>query len=354
MAAAAPNAVNFRDSNFADRIGWREIVVQSSGVEIHDSDAPADSISRELRNYPNDLINNPPHQIQAGFRFDVTSVRPISNAPILVSTTDSLDRTKDAFAALITASDLSWQFILVSLLLAMGLGALHAVSPGHGKTIMAAYLVGARGTVAQACLLGLTVTVTHTAGVLGLGVITLFASRYILPESLYPLLSLTSGILVIGMGIALAVDRWQILRHAEHAHTPAHFHEHSHLHQERHEHSHLLSSPAGDGLSWKSLVGLGLVGGLVPSTSALILLLSAISLQRIPFGIVLIVAFGFGMATVLVGAGILLVRASKLLEGKNAPARVMHWLPLLSAVVVIGAGIVVSVGAWLQLGAWRP
>ena len=97
-----------------------------------------------------------------------------------------------------------------------------------------------------------------------------------------------------------------------------------------------------------------MVWGLDPSTSALILLLSAISLQRIPFGIVLIVAFGFGMATVLVGAGILLVRASKLLEGKNAPARVMHWLPMLSAVVVIGAGIVVSVGAWLQLGAWRP
>ena len=97
-----------------------------------------------------------------------------------------------------------------------------------------------------------------------------------------------------------------------------------------------------------------MVGGLVPSTSALILLLSAISLQRIPFGIVLIVAFGFGMAAVLVGAGVLLVRASKLLEGRNAPARVMDWLPMLSAVVVIGAGIVVSVGAWLQMGQWRP
>jgi ABC-type nickel/cobalt efflux system permease component RcnA len=146
------------------------------------------------------------------------------------------------------------------------------------------------------------------------------------------------------MGIALASDRWQILRHSEHPH----------LHQELHGHSHLPSGLAGGGLSWKSLVGLGLVGGLVPSTSALILLLSAISLKRIPFGIVLIVAFGFGMAAVLVGAGVLLVRASKLLEGKTAPARIMHWLPMLSAVVVIGAGIVVSVGAWLQTGAWRP
>lgn len=358
MAAAAPNAVNFRDSNFADRIGWREIVVQSRDVVLYDSNAPAESISHALRNYPNDLINNPPRQTQARFTFGLTPAHPISNAPTNASTTDTLDRTKDAFASLITVSDLNWQVILLSLLLAMGLGALHAVSPGHGKTIMAAYLVGARGTVAQACLLGLTVTATHTAGVLALGVITLFASRYILPESLYPLLSLTSGVLVIGMGIALAIDRWQILRHAGHIHTPSHSHTQLHPQQEEeiriHGHSHLPSNLGGGGLSWKSLVGLGLVGGLVPSTSALILLLSAISLHRIPFGIVLIVAFGLGMAMVLVGVGVLLVRAGKLLEGKNTPAYLLAGLPVLSAIVVIGAGIVVSAGAWLQMGAWIP
>ncbi len=345
----ASNRFAFSDSSFADRIGWREIVARGDGTTLSGSDVPSSSISNALRAYPNDLINNPPHAVEAHLSFSVTGARSVSNAPVLSNPADVLDRTKDAFASLIMVSDLTWQVVLFSLLLAVGLGALHAVSPGHGKTIMAAYLVGTRGTIGQALVLGLTVTITHTIGVLALGVITLFAAHYILPERLYPLLSLISGTLVIVMGLALAISRWKI--HQETRHHLAHDHlhsvdEHEHLF---HSHPHILVAREA-GLSWRSLIGLGLAGGLVPSTSALILLLSAISLQRIPFGIVLIVAFGIGMALVLVGVGALLVRASHLLERGRAPARLLQLMPMASAIVVIGAGIVVTAQAVVQLG----
>lgn len=361
LNAGSPNTILFRDGNYADRIGWREIVVRGDGAEIQYSTALNASISDKLRSYPNDLINNPPHQTEAHFTATGIATRSSANAPALGSN-DVLDRTKDAFAGLITASDLTWQVVLLSLLLATVLGALHAVSPGHGKTIMAAYLVGARGTVAQALVLGLTVTVTHTMGVLALGIITLFASRYILPESLYPWLSLASGVLAIGMGMALAYSRWRILHpehdHDSHDHLQVNGASHRHRHEEDesliHGHSHVPVSFARDGLTWRSLFALGLAGGLVPSTSALILLLSAISLQRITFGIILIVAFGLGMAMVLVGVGVMLVRASNFLERRHAPARMMRLMPMLSALVVIGAGIVVSAGALLQMGVWKP
>jgi nickel/cobalt exporter len=349
---AASNEVTFQDSNFQDRIGWREIVVQGAGVTLLDSSAPSSSISERLKSYPNNLLSSPPNQTKAKVHFDLTETRADANANTLSNNGNVLDRTQDTFAALITPNDLSLPFILFALFLAMGLGALHAVSPGHGKTIIAAYLVGTRGTLGQAVLLGMTVTLTHTAGVLALGVITLFASRYILPESLYPWLSLISGLLVIAMGAALIVNRWRELR-TTHDHAPIDARHHHHGDILQRDHSH-LPADLRNGLSWKSLVGLGLAGGLVPSTSALILLLSAISLQRIPFGIVLIVAFGIGMALVLVGIGLLLVRASSWLERRRAPQRLIGWLPVISAVIVVGAGILVSAQAYSQLGHLKP
>lgn len=343
---AASNAVIFRDANFLDRIGWREIVVRSDGTTIRESSAPSASVSDRLKSYPTDLLSNPPNQIEARFKFILTAASSSSTVATQVQE-NVLDRTQDQFASLITMSDTNLPLVLLALALAIGLGALHAVSPGHGKTIMAAYLVGARGTFMQAMVLGMTVTITHTLGVLILGLITLYASRYILPESLYPWLSLTSGMIVIAMGITLVVDRSRARSHAQQPdHDEPHEHHHGFL---GHEHVYLPAATSR-GLSWRSLVGLGLAGGLVPSTSALILLLSAISLHRIPFGIVLIIAFGLGMAIVLVGVGVLLVRASNFLERRHVPARVMDWLPLASAIVVIGAGLVVTAQALMQVG----
>ena len=380
--ANAPTAssVDFSDENYADRLGWREIVVQGSGVVLHDSKARATSLSNRLRNYPSDFLSNPPKETETHFSFDPLAAPANSTSPSVqvngltvrpqpcayCAQDEKPRKAGDAFASLIATNDLSLPAILLSLFIAMALGALHAVSPGHGKTIMAAYLVGTRGTVGQALLLGLTVTLTHTMGVLALGVITLFASRYIVPETLYPWLSLISGVLVILMGMTLVYNRWQSRRRAHHHHD----HEHPHVHNLRemhptsrrferslrevdvqaHGHSHLTPEVLERGLTLPSLIGLGLVGGIVPSASALILLLAAISLQRIPFGIVLIIAFGLGMALVLVGVGVLLVRASHLLEKWHAPARLLPALPLLSAIVVVGAGLVVTAEALMQFG----
>lgn len=357
MAESA--TVDFHDLNYSDRIGWREIAVQGSGITLRDSTAPTTSISNRLRNYPTDLLSNPPKQVDVRFGFE--AIPGYANTSFSSSAANGVTvRPQDAFASLIATKDLTTPAMFISLMIALALGALHAVSPGHGKTIMAAYLVGARGTVGQALLLGLTVTVTHTIGVLTLGFITLFASRYIVPETLYPWLSLISGVLVILMGMTLVYNRWRLGRQHRHSHDHTHSHEpvsrhisdgHAHDHDmDQHAHSHLTPEILDRGLTLPSLIGLGLVGGIVPSASALILLLAAISLQRIPFGIVLIIAFGLGMALVLVGVGVLLVRASHWIEKWHTPARLLPALPLISAIVVVGAGIVVTAEALLQFG----
>jgi nickel/cobalt transporter (NicO) family protein len=365
---AEAHTVDFGDANFAERIGWREIVVQGRGVEISDSNAPSASISNRLRAYPNDLINNPPRENAAHFSF--TPSEATNAATTAFHTGSTLDRTQDAFAALITENDPSLPFMLLALLIAVGLGALHAASPGHGKTIMAAYLVGTRSTVTQALLLGMTVTVTHTLGVLALGVLTLFASRYILPETLYPWLSLISGVIVLGMGLSLAVQRWRLLQQRRKAQPHDHSHAHPHRHaasesyehshgfddaaaELAHAHSHLPANFQAEGASWKTLVGLGLIGGIMPSASALIVLLAAISLQRIAFGLVLVIGFGVGMALVLVGTGFMLLRASHWLERWHTPARLLPAMPMMSALVVIGAGLFVTAQALVQLGVMR-
>jgi nickel/cobalt transporter (NicO) family protein len=382
---AAQRSATFRDGNFADRIGWRELVVQGDGTSIRNTNAFAATISNRLRSYPNDMLSSPPQETEADFEFQPSAAA--YNPANITGQGSVLDRTKDSFAALISVGDLSLPVVLLSLLVAMGLGAVHAISPGHGKTIMAAYLVGTRGTIPQALLLGLTVTISHTLGVLSLGLLTLFASRYILPDSLYPWLTLASGLIVLAMGANLVWNRWRMMRlsrrhdptghdHrvAHNAGGPGHHHHHHHgaegdfreaLHAHTHSndeldaelahaHSHLPRNFQEEGLSWQSLVGLGLVGGFVPSASALIVLLAAISLQRIAFGIVLVIAFGLGMALVLVGTGVVLVRASHFLEQRRFSPQRMTWLPLASAVVVIGAGLYATAQAAWQMGVWKP
>jgi ABC-type nickel/cobalt efflux system permease component RcnA len=274
-------------------------------------------------------------------------------------------------SALFQSRDLTPIVVLASLVVAFGLGALHALSPGHGKTVMAAYLVGTRGSTRHAVGLGLAVTVSHTIGVLVLGLISLSFAAVIPVERLYPILGVASGTIVIAIGSWLIVQRVLDVRRtrriaAEHERQHAvgleHEHVHEHLHAE-HEHverdaaagwhshggirhTHLPSSSKQ--LSWRGLVALGLAGGMVPSVSALILLLGSFSLGRPAFGVVLTVAFGLGMAVVLVGVGVALVRASSLVErfaGVRVGASVGRWLPAATAVVVVTAGALMTVQA---------
>jgi ABC-type nickel/cobalt efflux system permease component RcnA len=260
---------------------------------------------------------------------------------------DIITRAKDSFAQLVSAKELSYPVMMLSLLVAMFLGAGHALTPGHGKTVVAAYLVGSRGTAKHAVFLGLTVTATHTAGVFALGFIAMFASKYILPGDLYPWLSLVSGLIVVFIGVSLLTTRirgaWGNHRHDGYGHSHVHTDgEGDHVHGPG-THSHLPPGADGSPVTWKKLTALGISGGLLPCPSALVVLLSAIALGRIAFGLLLIVAFSAGLAGVLTGIGLLMVHAKRLFERFSTTGPLVRWLPVFSAAVVSVIGIVMSV-----------
>jgi nickel/cobalt transporter (NicO) family protein len=301
--------VGYRDRNYADRIGWKEIVVGN-----------APSRSRELRAYPKNLLSSP---------LEVTHVRT-SLVPGAVPETRphvtrgaalrAPDRVADSgFASLVARDHLGVWVVLASLAVALFWGAAHALSPGHGKTIITAYLVGRRGTPRHAALLGLIVTVTHTIGVFALGIVTLVLSRFIVPEQLYPWLNLASGLLVVGIGLSVLRAR---LRHRGHHH---------------HHHAHDLSP--------RSLVAVGVSGGLLPCPSALVVLLAAISLHRVGFGLLLIVAFSAGLALTITGIGLVAVLARTAFGRLSFNGRVLSLLPTLSALVIVVAGVGMSARA---------
>jgi nickel/cobalt transporter (NicO) family protein len=316
--------VNYHDNNYRGRIGWKEIVV---GAQTH-------SVSDELRAYPKDLLASP---------LDVTRVAtrlaPAEGpgAPPALSHGRALeapDRVADSgFARLIGRRHLSALVIVASLAAALFWGAAHALSPGHGKTIVTAYLVGSRGTPLHAALLGLIVTATHTVGVFALGLVTLTLSQFVVPDRLYPWLNLASGLLVVAVGASVLVAR---LRH-----RLAHARDHDHHH---HDHHHGHHHAAG-ALGWRSLVGVGVSGGLLPCPSALVVLLAAISLHRVAFGLLLIVAFSAGLALSITGVGLLAVLAKRAFSRATFEGRLVSLLPALSALVILAAGLAMTVRA---------
>jgi ABC-type nickel/cobalt efflux system permease component RcnA len=359
---SAATSVSFADGSYAERIGWREIVVTGDGVTARSQGSSTTSISRRLTQYPTDLLAQPLDQ-----RSVAISVTPggASLPRLLVPDAQALGAgggsssavaslagavpggVGDQLSSLLEARDLTPLVLLFSLLAAAGLGAVHAVSPGHGKTVMAAYLVGTRGRARHAIGLALAVTVSHTAGVLVLAALTLGASDLIPPERLYPVLGLASGLTVVGIGAWLLLARWRDLRHGRaHAHDHGHPHEGDHDGVHRHgpiSHSHARATEAR--LTWRSLLALGLAGGLVPSASALLLLLGSVAAGRPAFGLALAIAFGVGMAVVLGGIGLALASAGRLLE--HAPklgglGRLAPVVPWATAVVVLGAGLLLT------------
>jgi ABC-type nickel/cobalt efflux system permease component RcnA len=220
--------------------------------------------------------------------------------------------------------------LLFLLLAAMAWGALHALSPGHGKTMVAAYLVGTRGRARHAVALGATVTVTHTIGVFALGLVTLALSQYVLPEDLYPWLNLASGLMVVVIGAAVLRSRVRKVR----ARRAGHEHRHHH-----HEHD----------LSWKGLVGMGASAGLIPCPSALVVLLAAVSQHEIALGLALIVAFSLGLAGTLTALGLAVVYAGRATSRLHVPAWVGTALPAVSALVIVVAGIALTAKAVPEL-----
>jgi ABC-type nickel/cobalt efflux system permease component RcnA len=355
--------LNFENKNYPERVGWNEIVVgRISGINIFNSNAFGSGISNELNAYPQESLNAPLAERTAEFSF--TSANIPAEAKVLQNRDGHKTAAvqKDRFAELISVTEITPTIIFFGLLLAFGLGAMHAMSPGHGKTVVGAYLVGSKGTPKHAIFLGLTVTITHTLGVFALGLLTLFASNYILPERLMPFLNFFSGLIVLFIGLTLFKDRLlQFLgyktdshKHHDHVH-PHHAHDHdhqSHDHDHDHHHAHdgLTHTHGGsththlppENVTWKSLLALGISGGLLPCPSALVLMLAAIANGRIGYGIVLTLMFSLGLAATLTCIGLAFLYLGKVFENKSfASHPIMKGLPVFSAFVIACLGAVI-------------
>jgi len=351
LSGSGRSTIRYSDGNEPERIGWREVVLRpAGGARVSDANVWASDRSAALTSYPLDPTADIPQTVSASFRLfapagassertaSLPSRLPAASSPVParvpaiahappVPTRSAVvpgGVRRDRFADLVTAGRLTAGVVSLSLLVAFCLGGLHALSPGHGKTVVAAYLVGSRGTARHALLLGAVVTVSHTIGVFLLGVVTLALSKAIVPEKLYPAIQLLSGLTIVGIGASLFVRRWRKTA-------------------EEHGHSHAVEVPESAPAA-SALLALGVSGGILPCPSALVVLLSAIALHRVGFGLVLIVAFSAGLATVLSGIGILVVRAGRLLsrfEGAGGWAR--RRLPAFSALLIglLGAAIAI-------------
>jgi ABC-type nickel/cobalt efflux system permease component RcnA len=343
----------FRDQNYATRAGWKEIVALGGpGVRLRDTSVPAVDRSRELTDYPPDII--PPQVSEAHFTIVPTSapVGPLETGTIRDSPNISAATTpRDAFTQAIAPAELGPGIILTGLLIAFVFGALHALSPGHGKAMVAAYLAGSRGTARDAAFLGVVVTITHTLGVFLLGLVALVASQYIVPEKLFPILSGLSGAAVCSVGVWLLYRRVRrILRNYQRQQLvptavpqPGHARIGPHASPRAHHH-HLPPGP----VTPRTLLALGISGGLVPCPSALVVLLAAVALHRITYGMLLISAFSAGLASVLVAIGLLIVYARGWLDRLPRGGTLLRRLPLASSLAITVIGVVLVLRAFGQ------
>ena len=362
VAAVAPGThrVELRDDTYSDRVGWKAIQIRpGEGTDVRSS-VPASDPTGGLRAYPVDLLQSPADQREANFAVTPGSGR-VSAPEGQDAGPVTTDRAQDGFAGALTSGNDHGLLILLLLGSAFAWGALHALSPGHGKTMVAGYLVGSRGRAKDAALLGLTVTITHTSAVFALGLITLAASAYVLPEDLYPWLGVVSGAMVIAIGlwaIWTRLRRWRATRaELAHGHEHTHSHEHTHAHG-GHSHSHGHGhnhEPSGAPITTRSLIALGVSGGIVPCPSALVVLVAAISQHRLGLGLVLILAFSIGLAATLTAVGLAVLHGGRLIqrlrpERRFFGGRIAGVLPALSATLIVVAGSLITLRAIPHLG----
>ena len=222
--------------------------------------------------------------------------------------------------------------------LALFFGAAHALTPGHGKAVVAAYLVGEQGTIGHALLLGIVVTLTHTGGVIALAVLLRLFFRDARPTDVQFVLGTVGGLLIAGLGLWLLLRR--LAGQADHVHLGGHGHHHHHDGPHHHHHHH--APAAGQDLGWGRLIVLGISGGIVPCWDAIIMLLWAVATQRLALALPLLLAFSAGLAAVLVIIGILVVSAKDWMahwDSGGRLSRVFRVLPILSAALVLGLGL---------------
>lgn len=424
LSPDSPRVVQYRDDNYAGHAGWKEVVVTAEpGIDLSVSPAFTADRSAQLSNYPTDLLSSPPQDLEASFRFSESpsaennpktadKVRRMQIAPADSDLGNSLaaqtrfsktlraripqaEPAKDEipidppaarllrpagesstatplranlqptprnkFTELVSARNLNFWFVLTAAFIAAGLGAFHALEPGHGKTIVAAYLVGSRGTARHAVFLGIIVTAAHTAGVYLLGAITLYASKYIVPEQLYPWLGVISGITIAVLACYLMIRAWTG-EDGDHSQDVSATHSHWFAFPDRsrasREDNAQIARDRGPvpgqppkTVSLTQLLTLGITGGIVPCPAALVVLLGAFSLHRVGFGLFLIVAFSFGLAAVLIAIGLLMVYARQFIaRWKTDGSIVKRWLPIASAGFMLILGLSITSGAFMSTG----
>ena len=396
LAAGVQHRVRLSNGYLSDRIGWREITAVGDGARLVGRSVPRVSPSALLTQYPTDRLSSPLDQRSVSFESQPSGGQTSAPVRTIPTATGSVVRGFDSLTQSLTdsvsARRLTVGLALVALAFAIALGALHAFAPGHGKTVMAAYLVGERGTVKDGLLIGVTVATTHTLGVLILGAV-LTASQTFAPESVYPYLSLASGVCFAFLGIfllvgairrrktgglrfghhhhgpgghthevghdhshvpeperALALAGVPAAGHAGNVHTAAHEHEHDHdghdgASHDHDDHGHSHRAPAVTRerqLSRRSLLTLGFAGGMVPTPTAVVVLLGATAIGRAWFGAVLVLAYGIGMGGTLVLAGLVLAKARRRfdLAGRSDRAlRIAAFFPVATAVVITASGL---------------
>lgn len=389
--AASLSSLSYVDGNFPGRAGWKEVIaVAGSGATLVNSSAPSRDRSSELSNYPTDLLRSPPQTVVAELTLKATPDTYDAGSPGGIKLAANQQATpRSAFTELISSNRTDLAFMLMAALIAAILGGFHAFEPGHGKTLVAAYLVGSRGTARHAVLLGSVVTAAHTISVYVLGIVTLYASQWIVPERLYPWLGITSGLLVGSLGFTLFIRRFvsdDSRSHGAHSHRHSHDnsalvhrhtwwgghvddhslhsdHDHDHSgsgHAHFHHHDHGAYShgcekpPAAEGISLRNLFALGITGGIVPCPAALVVLLGALAIHRVAFGLFLIVAFSAGLAAVLVSFGLAMVYARRFMSRFQSRGLLTErWLPLASSAVITLIGVTITIQSMVTAGVLR-
>jgi len=325
-AVHAPHRVEVRDDTFPDRVGWKAIVARPGTGTAVRSSAPSGDPTGRLRHYPQEKLSSPLAQ-----RTATLAVAPgdgTLTAPRVPGGPATTNRSGDGLTGIFEDAAAGRGALILLILAAFAWGAVHALSPGHGKTMVAAYLVGTRGTARHAVGLGATVTVTHTLGVFALGAVALLLAQYVLPEDLYPWLSLASALLVLGIGATVLRKRLRARK--------GHSHHHHHHHHD-------------DGLSKKGIVAMGASAGLLPCPSALVVLLAALAQHQVPLGLGLIVVFSLGLAATLTALGLVVVYAQRLSARLRVPGRVAAALPALSSLAIVAIGVVMTAKALPQV-----
>ena len=367
-AVDSPTRVSLKDDTFPGRIGWKAIVAAPGEGTAVRTNTPGGDPTRGLRSYPQGLLDTPLDEREAHFSVapgsgTLVAPRRPGGEPVESRAATGAGRAdeaagrpgaddaggargaasrSDGFAGLFEDAADGRGVLVFMLLAALGWGALHALSPGHGKAMVAAYLIGTRGTSRDALLLGATVTVTHTIGVFALGLVTLGLSQYVLPEQLYPWLTLISGLMVVAVGAGVLRSRLRLRSGGGHGHAHAHGHWHAHPHGRSHG---VAVAEEPGALGHRGLLGMGAAAGLLPCPSALVVLLAAVSQHEVALGMLLILAFSLGLAGTLSALGLAVVHARRFIPPRIAAARVAALLPALSAVLVVVIGFVLAARA---------